>query len=81
MTVTSEEKVLDAILTWCMEASETSYWNSVDKLLSSSMPEQLFGGRLTAINDLLPFPANAAVSPSAGTAFCYIVLSWNSFYL
>jgi hypothetical protein len=55
MTVTSEEKVLDAILTWCMEASETSYWNSVDKLLSSSMPEQLFGGRLTAINDLLPF--------------------------
>jgi hypothetical protein len=54
MTVTSEEKVLDAILTWCMEASETYYWNSVDKLLSSS-PEQLFGERLTAINDLLPF--------------------------
>lgn len=55
MTVTSEEKVLDAILTWCMEASETSYWKSVDKILSTSTPEQLFGERLTAINDLLPF--------------------------
>ena len=55
MTVTSEEKVLDAILTWCMEASETFYWNSVDKLLSTSSAEQLFGERLTTINALLPF--------------------------
>jgi hypothetical protein len=54
MTVTSEEKVLDAILTWCMEGSETCHWNSVDKLLSTSTPEQLFGERLTTINDLLP---------------------------
>lgn len=55
MTVTSEEKVLDAILTWCMEACETFCWSSVDKLLSTSTPEQLFGERLTAINTLLPF--------------------------
>ncbi|TVT99322.1 hypothetical protein EJB05_55322, partial [Eragrostis curvula] len=55
MTVTSEEKVLDAVLTWCMETCETFCWTSVDEFLSTSTPEQLFGERLTAINTLLPF--------------------------
>ncbi|KAL5201989.1 hypothetical protein ABZP36_012941 [Zizania latifolia] len=55
MTVTSEERVLDAILTWCMEACDCFNWTSVDELLNTSRPEQLFGGRLTAINTLLPF--------------------------
>ncbi|XP_006664953.1 BTB/POZ domain-containing protein At2g30600 [Oryza brachyantha] len=55
MTVTSEERVLDAVLTWCMEACDCFNWNSVDELLSTSKPEELFGGRLTAINTLLPF--------------------------
>lgn len=64
MTVTSEEKVLDAILTWCMEACETFYWSSVDKLLSTSTPEQLFGERLTAINTLLPFVRFPLMPPS-----------------
>ncbi|CAN6202880.1 unnamed protein product [Urochloa humidicola] len=54
MTVTSEERVLDAILTWCMRTCEIFYWTSVDKLLRTSTPEQLFGGRLSAIDTLLP---------------------------
>ncbi|CAN6179813.1 unnamed protein product [Urochloa humidicola] len=54
MTVTSEERVLDAILTWCMGTCETFYWTSVDKLLRTSAPEQLFGERLFAIDTLLP---------------------------
>ena len=55
MTVTSEERVLDAILTWCMGTCETFYWTSVDKLLRTSTPEQLFGKRLSAVGTLLPF--------------------------
>lgn len=55
MTVTSEERVLDAILTWSMEACEIFCWTSVDEFLSTSTPEQLFGERLTAIDALLPF--------------------------
>ncbi|CAD6338097.1 unnamed protein product [Miscanthus lutarioriparius] len=54
MTVTSEERVLDVILTWCMGACETFHWTSVDELLRTSTPEQLFGERLSAINTLLP---------------------------
>uniref|UniRef100_A0A0D9WFC6 BTB domain-containing protein n=1 Tax=Leersia perrieri TaxID=77586 RepID=A0A0D9WFC6_9ORYZ len=54
MTVTSEEKVLDAILTWCMEACDCLNWTFVHELLSTARPEMLFGGRLTAINTLLP---------------------------
>jgi hypothetical protein len=54
MTVTSEERVLDVILTWCMGACETFHWTSVDELLRSSTPEQLFGERLSGINTLLP---------------------------
>lgn len=55
MTVTSEERVLDAILTWSMEACENFCWTTVDKLLSTSTPEQLFGERLTAVDTLLRF--------------------------
>ena len=53
MTGTSEERVLDAILTWCMGTCETFYWTSVDKLLRTSTPEQLFGKRLSAVGNLL----------------------------
>lgn len=55
MTVTSEERVLDAILTWSMEGCEIICWTSVDKFLSTSTPEEVFGERLTAIDTLLPF--------------------------
>jgi hypothetical protein len=55
MTVTSEERVLDAILTWSIEACGFFCWTSVDKFLSTSTPEQLFGERLIAMDTLLPF--------------------------
>uniref|UniRef100_A0A0E0DQ77 BTB domain-containing protein n=2 Tax=Oryza meridionalis TaxID=40149 RepID=A0A0E0DQ77_9ORYZ len=64
MTVTSEERVLDAILTWCMEACDCFNWTSVHELLSTSRPQKLFGGRLTAINTLLPFVRFPLVQPS-----------------
>lgn len=55
MTVTSEEKVLDAILMWCMQASEICSWATVDELLSSLTPEQIFRDRLPSIDNFLPF--------------------------
>ncbi|XP_026658037.1 BTB/POZ domain-containing protein At2g30600 isoform X2 [Phoenix dactylifera] len=55
MTVTSEEKVLDAILLWCMRTSDICGWATVDEFLGSSTPEQLFGERLPSIDMLLPF--------------------------
>ncbi|XP_073011736.1 BTB/POZ domain-containing protein At2g30600 isoform X1 [Typha latifolia] len=55
MTVTSEEKVLDAILLWCMQAREIYGWATVDELLSSSTPDHIFGERLSSVDILLPF--------------------------
>lgn len=54
MTVTSEEKVLDAIMMWCMQASESCGWAAVDELLASLTPEQLFKDRLPSVNHLVP---------------------------
>ncbi|KAI0514074.1 hypothetical protein KFK09_010108 [Dendrobium nobile] len=54
MTVTSEEKVLDAILIWSMQASEICGWLAVDELLNSLTPEELFGNRLPSFDNLLP---------------------------
>lgn len=55
LTVTSEEKVLDAILLWCMQASVVGDWSAIDDLLSFSSPEHLFGERLQMVDLLLPF--------------------------
>lgn len=55
MTVTSEEKVLNAILIWCMQASDICGWVKIDEFLSSSDPTQLFGERISLLEDLLPF--------------------------
>lgn len=55
LTVTCEERVLNAILLWSMEAKELVGWEAVDELLSLSNPERLFGNRLLTVNDLLPF--------------------------
>ncbi|PKA46206.1 BTB/POZ domain-containing protein [Apostasia shenzhenica] len=54
MTVTSEERVLDAILMWCMQASEICGWTVVDELLNSSTLEQLFGDRILSLDKFLP---------------------------
>ncbi|CAM8919035.1 unnamed protein product [Rhodiola kirilowii] len=55
LTVTSEERVLNAILLWCMEATELVGWEAVDELLAASTPEHFFGKRLHTVYDLLPF--------------------------
>ncbi|XP_020576565.1 BTB/POZ domain-containing protein At2g30600 [Phalaenopsis equestris] len=54
MTVTSEERVLDAILMWSMQASKNCGWLLVDEFLNSLTPEQLFGERLLSLDNLLP---------------------------
>ncbi|XP_043708634.1 BTB/POZ domain-containing protein At2g30600 [Telopea speciosissima] len=53
LTVTSEERVLDAILLWCLQAQEICGWEVVDELLKASTLELFFGERLQTINDLL----------------------------
>lgn len=55
MTVTSEEKVLDAILMWCTQASESCGWATINDLLSSLIPEQIFRERLQSVDIFLPF--------------------------
>ncbi|OVA19556.1 BTB/POZ-like [Macleaya cordata] len=54
LTVTSEEKILDAILLWGMQAKELYGWEAVDAILMTSTPELLFGERLQSVNILLP---------------------------
>ncbi|KAK7280797.1 hypothetical protein RJT34_25864 [Clitoria ternatea] len=55
LTVTSEEKVLNAILMFGMKAKELLGWEVVDQLMINSKPELLFGERLQLVYDLLPF--------------------------
>ncbi|RZB70304.1 BTB/POZ domain-containing protein isoform E [Glycine soja] len=55
LTVTSEEKVLNAILMFGMNAKQLFGWEVVDQLMENSKPELLFGERLQLIYDLLPF--------------------------
>lgn len=55
LTVTSEEKVLNAILTWGLKAKDLYGWEMVDELIITSAPKQLFGERLRSVQDLLPF--------------------------
>ncbi|GJX12824.1 BTB/POZ domain-containing protein, partial [Tanacetum coccineum] len=54
LTVTSEERVLNAILMWGLQPSELSSWEVVHSMLSSTSPEDLFGMRLLSLNVLLP---------------------------
>ncbi|KAF2310202.1 hypothetical protein GH714_007194 [Hevea brasiliensis] len=55
LTVTSEERILDAILMWCMGAKELCGWETVDELLANSTPELIFQERIKSLNELLPF--------------------------
>lgn len=55
LTVTSEEKVLNAILLFGMNAKDLFGWEVVDQLIINSTPELLFGGRLQLVYDLLPY--------------------------
>lgn len=55
LTVTSEEKVLDAILLWCTQAKGIYQWEAVDEMLKSSTTELLFRERLHSLSALLEF--------------------------
>ncbi|XP_061356581.1 BTB/POZ domain-containing protein At2g30600 isoform X2 [Gastrolobium bilobum] len=55
LTVTSEEKVLNAILMFGMKAKGLFGWEMVDQLMINSKPELLFGERLQLVYNLLPF--------------------------
>ncbi|KAK4803825.1 hypothetical protein SAY86_003642 [Trapa natans] len=55
MTVTSEERVLNAILTWCLRAKTLAGWEEVDEMLRLSPPGVLFEGRLLFLDELLPW--------------------------
>ncbi|CAJ1972616.1 unnamed protein product [Sphenostylis stenocarpa] len=55
LTVTSEEKVLNAILMFGMNCKELFGWEVVDQFLVNSKPELLFGDRLQLVYGLLPF--------------------------
>ncbi|KAK8580760.1 hypothetical protein V6N13_143821 [Hibiscus sabdariffa] len=54
LTVTSEERVLNAILMWCMKSEKLSGWEVVNELTTNSTLESVFKGRLQLLNDLLP---------------------------
>ncbi|KAL5713839.1 hypothetical protein ACHQM5_015881 [Ranunculus cassubicifolius] len=54
LTVTSEERILDAILLWGIYSSKPCGWETVDTLLVPSAPELVFGDRLESIKLLLP---------------------------
>lgn len=54
LTVTSEEKVLQTVLSWCMQAKEWIGWEDLDELAKKSIIEKS-GERLQSLNVLLPF--------------------------
>lgn len=54
LTVTSEEKVLNAILMWGAKAKELCGWEVVNEMMTYSTAEALFGDRLQTVHDLIP---------------------------
>lgn len=54
LTVTSEEKILNAIVIWCLQAKEIITWDALDELLRASTPRMVFGERLSTLDMLLP---------------------------
>ncbi|KAG6785575.1 hypothetical protein POTOM_007141 [Populus tomentosa] len=55
LTVTSEERVLNAILMWGMRAKELCGWEEVSELHALSTPDLLFKDRVQSLDDFLPF--------------------------
>ncbi|XP_057502787.1 BTB/POZ domain-containing protein At2g30600 [Actinidia eriantha] len=54
LTVTSEERVLNAILLWCLQAKDLYGWDIADEMMLHSTPELLFGERFQYVEYLLP---------------------------
>lgn len=63
LTVTSEERVLNAILLWCLQARELYGWEAVNELMVNSTPEMLFGERLESLNEFLHLVRFPLLSP------------------
>ncbi|KAK9135702.1 hypothetical protein Syun_015032 [Stephania yunnanensis] len=53
LTVTSEERILDAILIWGMQAESLIGWEAVESQLRSSTPDLLFGERFHSITIMI----------------------------
>ncbi|KAK9109413.1 hypothetical protein Sjap_017473 [Stephania japonica] len=53
LTVTSEERILDAILLWGMHAESLFGWEAVESQLRLSTPDLLFGERLHSITIMI----------------------------
>lgn len=54
LTVTSEERVLNAILLWCSQTKEPWNWEKIDHLLLDFSPGLIFKERLNSLHALLP---------------------------
>lgn len=54
LTVTSEERVLNAILLWCSQTKQSWNWEKVDNLLLDLSPSIIFKERLNSLHALLP---------------------------
>ncbi|XP_049362808.1 BTB/POZ domain-containing protein At2g30600 [Solanum verrucosum] len=63
LTVTSEERVLNAIFLWCLQARELCGWEAVNELMVNSTPEMLFGERLESLNEFLHLVRFSLLSP------------------
>lgn len=55
LTVTSEERVLNAILLWFVKAEELFGWDRVDEIMLNSTPELIFGERLKYVEEFLSY--------------------------
>ncbi|KAH9297739.1 hypothetical protein KI387_029421 [Taxus chinensis] len=54
LVVTSEERVLDAVLTWGSQIEDCRGWEAINEHLEACIPATVFGQRLQHLNDLLP---------------------------
>ncbi|XP_047325319.1 BTB/POZ domain-containing protein At2g30600 [Impatiens glandulifera] len=54
LTVTSEERILNAILLWCSQATEEYNWEVVDEKIFDLTLYELFGERSCFIDNFLP---------------------------
>uniref|UniRef100_A0A0C9RL84 TSA: Wollemia nobilis Ref_Wollemi_Transcript_12672_3093 transcribed RNA sequence n=1 Tax=Wollemia nobilis TaxID=56998 RepID=A0A0C9RL84_9CONI len=54
LVVTSEERVLDAVLTWGSHEDDLQGWEAINEQLESCPPATVFAQRLKPLNDLLP---------------------------
>ncbi|KAI4388508.1 hypothetical protein MLD38_000829 [Melastoma candidum] len=55
LTVTSEERILNAIMVWCTKSMRLISWEEVDDLLKTTTLEILFQERIELMGELLQF--------------------------